>query len=137
LASLVAYPKTMPTPLPASIPVNDRGLSPPLDIATGLAAGWELLHEAGEAIAGLAQLGSEPHPIAARDFAMRAAAAGPARLALAEQAIDDCAAALHSGLTALMAGVDAGRDITAAALTLWREFDRARTGLLNLTATPS
>ncbi len=101
---------------------------------SSLAAGWALLHEAGHALAGLAQLGHEPLAIAPRDFAMRAAAAGPARLALAEQAIDDCAAALHTGLTALAAATEARRDCTAAALTLWREFDRARSGLLALTA---
>jgi hypothetical protein len=104
------------------------------DPAAGMAAGWALLHEAGEAVAGLAQLGPELDAIAPRDFAMRAAAAGPARLALAEQMIDDCAAALHTGLTALIAAGEARRDTTAAALTLWREFDRARGGLLALTA---
>lgn len=102
--------------------------------AASLAAGWALLHEAGAAVAGLAQLGDEPHPLAPRDFALRAAAAGPGRLRLAEQAVDDCAAALHSGLTALIAAREADRDCTAAALTLWREFDRARTGLLALVA---
>ncbi len=100
----------------------------------GLAAGWALLHEAGAALAAIAQLGGEDNGIAPLDFAMRAAAAGPARLALAERAIDDCAAALHAGLTALIAASEHGRDCTAAALTLWREFDRARGGLLALTA---
>ena len=106
----------------------------PADSGGGLAAGWALLHEAGDAVAELAQLGSEGGVLSPREFAMRAAAAGPARLALAEQAIDDCAAALHSGLTALIAATEQGRDCTAASLTLWREFDRARDGLLALTA---
>ena len=44
------------------------------------------------------------------------------------------AAALHTGLTALIAATEQGRDCTAASLTLWREFDRARCGLLALTA---
>ena len=82
----------------------------------------------------MAQLGREAAVIAPREFAMRAAVAGPARLALAEQGIDDCAAALHTGLTALLTAGEAGRDCTAAALTLWREFDRARSGLLALVA---
>lgn len=107
-----------------------------VDPAGGLAAGWALLLEAGEAIAELAQLGPAPAALHPREFAMRAAAAGPARLALAQQGIDDCAAALHTGLTALAAGKAAGRDCTAAALTLWREFDRARAAMLALT-TPS
>lgn len=118
-------------------------LDPPPDHASrsattvdgaGLAAGWALLHEAGDAVAELAQLGCEPIALSPRDFALRAAAAGPARLALTEQAIDDCAAALHTGLTALLAAAEDGRDCTAASLTLWREFDRARIGLLALTA---
>ena len=100
----------------------------------GLAASWALLHEAGAAIAGLAHLDTEREPMTPRDFAMRAAAAGPARLALAERGIDDCAAALHVGLSALIAGTQANRDISAAALTLWREFDHARSGLVALTA---
>ena len=124
----------MAAPLSAPTPPYGHSAGHQRDPVAGLAAGWELLHHASEAIAQLAQLGSEAHPIAPRDFAMRAAAAGPARLALAEQAIDDCAAALHTGITALMAAADAGRDITAAALTLWREFENARMGLLNLTA---
>lgn len=105
-----------------------------VDGAGGLASGWALLHEAGEAVAALAQLGCEAPPVAPREFAMRAAASGPARLKLAEQAIDDCAAALHVGLTALIAAGSAGHDTTAAAVTLWREFDTARAGLLALTA---
>lgn len=106
----------------------------PAGAADSLAAGWELLHQAGDAVSGLAQLGHQPLALLPRDFARRAAAAGPARLALAEQAIDDCAAALHTGLTVLIAASGTGRDCTAAALTLWREFDRARSGLLALTA---
>ena len=119
-----------PTPSPAGSPHREQTA----DCPAGLAAGWALLHEAGDAIADLAQLGREHAAVAPRDFAMRAAAAGPARLAAAEQAIDDCAAALHSGLTALVTATEQRRDCTAAALTLWREFDHARDGLLALTA---
>lgn len=121
----------MATPLHARPP----SASPlPADPIGGIGAGWALLLEAGEAIAGLAQLGGGGDVVTPRDFAMRAAAAGPSRLSLAEQAIDDCAAALHTGLTALIAANEAGRDTTAAALTLWREFECARAGLLALTA---
>jgi hypothetical protein len=102
--------------------------------SAGLAAGWALLLEAGNAVAELAQLGPEHCQITPRDFAMNAAAAGPNRLALAEQMIDDCAAALHTGITALIAASESGYDATAAALTLWREYDRAREALLALTA---
>lgn len=101
----------------------------------GLASGWALIHEAGEAIAGLAQLGASDMTIAPGDFAGRAAAAGPAKLRLVGRMIDDCAAALHTGLNALIDAAEAGRDPTAAAVTLWREFDRARTALVE-TITP-
>ena len=120
-----------PLPMP-SLPLATRPRQPDGNSA-GLAAGWALLHEAGEAVAALAQLGGEPVAVSPADFAMRAAAAGPTRLALAEQMIDDCAAALHTGITALAAAAEAGRDTTAAALTLWREFDRARGALIALT----
>ena len=123
----------MPTPLLNSVYDDNAPIAGP---SGGLAAGWALLHEAGDALAGLPQLGREPAPLAPRDFAMRAAVAGPTRLALAEQAIDDCAAALQTGLTALIHATENRRDCTAAALTLWREFDRARSGLLALTAPP-
>jgi len=124
----------MAAPLHAPLPDANPVSATPADPEGGLSEGWALLHEAADAIAALAQLGAEGATLGPREFAMRAAASGPARLALAEQAIDDCAAALHTGLTALIAGAEAGRDTTAAALTLWREFDRARTGLLSLTA---
>lgn len=116
-------------PLPPTSPAGERGAD-----SGGLAAGWALVVEAGEAIASLAQLAPEARAIAPREFAMRAAAAGPARVALAEDLVDDCAAALHVGLTALLAATQSGRDPTAAALTLWREQDRARSALLALVA---
>ena len=124
----------MAAPLPALVTDTNPDRA---DRPYGLAGGWALLHEAGEAIAGLAQLGSVGEVVAPKTFAMRAAAAGPVRLALAEQAIDDCAAALHIGLTALIAASQNGRDTTTATVTLWREFDRARSGLLALTAPAS
>ena len=89
------------------------------DAAASLIAGWALLHEAGAAVAAMAQLGEERCVLASRDFAMRAAAAGPARLLLAEQMIDDCAAALHAGLTALMdSQFKLGADASVAVATL-------------------
>ena len=48
--------------------------------------------------------------------------------------IDDCAAALHTGITALIGASENGHDTTAAALTLWREYNRAREALLALSA---
>ena len=102
-----------------------------------IAAGWALLQEAGEAVAELAQLGADPAPMEPAAFAASVRAAGPGRLALAEQGIDDCAAVLHTGINALIAAKEAGRENTAAALTLWREFDAARESLLRLTLAPA
>lgn len=102
--------------------------------APQLAEGWALLHEAGQAVARLAQLGEEAPAISPREFAERAIAAGATRHALVDQAIDDSCAALHTGMTALVATIGSGRDGTAAALTLWREFDRSREALLAITA---
>lgn len=116
-----------------SVPVDpvNHAVAHPLE--ADLAAGWALLQEAGEAVAEMAQLGSEPDHMDPATFAAGVHAAEPARLALAEQAIDDCAAVLHTGINALIAAHEAGRENTAAALTLWREFDAARDGLLRLT----
>ena len=102
----------------------------------GLAAGFALLLEAGDAIAGLANLPPARPPCSPREFAMRAAGGGPARLVVAEQGIDDCAAALQAGLRAILAARAQGRDTSAAALTLWREFDRARASLMAIVSRP-
>ena len=40
--------------------------------------------------------------------------------------VDDLAAVMQPGLRALLSLTAQGQDTTAAALTLWREFDRAR-----------
>lgn len=109
---------------------------PPFDPAATqatLAAGWALLTEAGAAIADLANDRLDEAPIEPRDFAMRAAAAGPLRLASSERAIDDLAAVLHTGLTAITASAANGRDVTIAAAALWREFVHARASLLAMT----
>lgn len=119
------------------MPLPARNPQPPAPSADAtLAAGWALLSEAGAAVASLASLEPAEQPLAPRAFALRAAAAGPARLALAERAIDDLAAVLHTGLAAITGASNAGRDVTTAANTLWREFDHARRGLLALTEAP-
>ncbi|WP_133366256.1 hypothetical protein [Qipengyuania sediminis] len=102
-----------------------------------LAAGWALLTEAGAAVAELAAIDGADQSLTPREFALRAAAAGPARLALAERTIDDLAAVLHYGLNAIAAAAAAGRDVTTAANTLWREFDHARRGLIALIERPA
>lgn len=121
----------------SAAPSPRRAHSAPDETSGGLAEGWALLIEAGEAVAELAQLGSGHCEVSPSDFATRATTAGPSRLAVVEHLMDDCAAALHTGITALIAARSAQHDTTAAALTLWREFDRARGALLALTAAPN
>lgn len=65
---------------------------------------------------------------------MRAAAGGPMRVLHAEQMIDDAAATLHVGLTALARAIGEGHDIAAASMMLWREYERARQALVGLAA---
>lgn len=91
-------------------------------------ANWATLHEAAQAVAELAQLGGSED-----------AGAGPAlgrlnpeRSAAMERGLDDLAAVMQAGLSALLAASENGRDTTAAALTLWREFHAGRTALLAL-----
>lgn len=102
----------------------------------GIAAGWTLLNEAGWTLAGLAGLAPIDPPIDGRDFEQRAAAE-EARLALVTQAIDDLAAVLAAGLTAILAAQQSSRDTTAAASALWREFHHAREALLALVSPPA
>lgn len=119
--------------LPQAISSHLVGPSPKYTLASG----WTLLTEVGIAVADLAGLEPGVEPMPAIDFATRASAAGPSRLTLAEAAIDDLAAILHAGLTAITAASAAGRDTTRAAYTLWCEFVNARESLMALTAPPA
>ena len=61
----------------------------------------------------------------------RAAAAGGAA-AIRAQGIDDLAAVMEPGIAALLAAHARGVTPSAAALTLWHEFVRSRSALLEL-----
>lgn len=70
-------------------------------------------------------------------FPQDIAAIGGARLALAQDALNDIDAMLQPGLCALRAIAARGQDATAPALALWREFHAARSALLALAASPA
>lgn len=91
-----------------------------------LEARWEALHLAADAVAQLAQLGHERPVGAIASLPARAARVGGWRCEAVVNGIDDLALVMQTGLRALIAASDQGRDTTAAALTLWREFHAAR-----------
>ncbi len=93
---------------------------------------WAVLHDAANHVAAVA--GVEPEPVTAgiRGFPALLREAAPWRRGLAEQAIDDMAAVMEPGITALL-GIEArGADARPAALALWREFTEARDAVLAL-----
>jgi hypothetical protein len=97
---------------------------------TDLELRWDALHEAADAVALLAQLGPESpasSPTSAiASLPARASRAGGWRCEAIANGIDDLALVMQTGLRALISAADQGRDTTAAALTLWREFHVAR-----------
>lgn len=101
------------------------GLAPG-SLAEELETRWFALHDAADAVAQLAQLGHEPPVGAIASLPGRAAGAGGWRCEAVVNGIDDLTLVMQTGLRALIAASDHGRDTTAAALTLWREFHAGR-----------
>lgn len=96
-----------------------------------LARKWAALHAVAELVASLGDV--EPGPVPeAEVFAPALERAGGWRLNLARQGVDDIAAMLEPGLSALLTVHGQGGDTRAAATALWQEFDRARQPLLAL-----
>lgn len=118
----------------------DHEIAPPaelaleLPLAADLATRWEELHVMASEIGRFGQLGSERVDPEVRDFALNAAVAPEWRRQLADRGLGDLIAVLRPGLTAMKAIEAEGRDPTAAAVSLWREFHRARQALLDLVA---
>lgn len=106
-------------------PLGAAGSAPPA-LAIELEARWEALHDAADAVAQLAQLAHERPVGAIASLPARAARAGGWRCQAVANGIDDLALVMQTGLRALIGAADNGRDTTAAALTLWREFHAAR-----------
>lgn len=101
------------------------------DVAS-LASQWEAVHEAAAAVGHLAQLGREEPGDDVLSLPLRAAEAGGYAFEATARGIDDLAAVMQPGLRALLALTAQGKDTTAAALTLWREFHHARTAIMTL-----
>ena len=102
--------------------------------ADELSEQWAALHDAANAVAGLAGLAAEKAAPEVRDFPAVIADSGGWRLDLARSGVADLAAMMTPGVRALLAVSRQGQDPTAAALTLWREFHHARSALLALVA---
>ena len=118
----------------------EREVPPPMELAlelplsADLAPRWAALHETARDIARLGQLGAERPCEQIDSFAENAHAAPQWRGALADRALSDLFAVVEPGLTALRTIEKEGRDPTAAAVMLWREFHRARASILHLVA---
>lgn len=120
--------------------VAESEVPPPMELAlelplsADLAPRWEALHETAREIARLGQLGAERPCAQVVGFAENAWAAPQWRGALADRALADLMAVVSPGLAALRSIEAEGRDPTAAAVMLWREFHRARASILHLVA---
>ena len=97
-----------------------------------LAARWEAIHAAGDAVAELAQLGRESMSGAIARFPAQAAQMTGWRGEEVATRIEDLAFVMQTGLRALIVAAGTGCDTTPAALTLWREFHAARADILTI-----
>jgi hypothetical protein len=98
--------------------------------ASALGMKWAALHEAAGAVAGIAGVVFAPLPAEVRDFPAVMCDAGGWRHELVEQGIEDLAAIMEPGLTALLSAHARGADARAAARALWHEFVIARDAML-------
>lgn len=93
---------------------------------------WEAVHEAAAAVGHLAQLGREKLEGDMAMVPIRAAERGGWHFEAVARGIDDLAAIMQPGLRALLSLTAEGKDTTAAALTLWREFHMARAAIVGI-----
>jgi hypothetical protein len=97
-----------------------------------IAGRWAALHAAAGVVAALAGASQEVMPTAAEAFPAAIRHSHPALRHLAEQGVEDLAAIMEPGLTALIAVHSSGHDASAPAGALWQEFLAARDTLLAL-----
>jgi len=93
---------------------------------------WPALMEAAAIVARLARIPLEPLPEGAHQLPEIIAAAPMGRRALAEQGVEDLAAIMMCGLSALLAVHRKGLDASWAAQSLWEEFRSTTDALLRL-----
>ena len=101
-------------------------------MAAEIASRWFVLHEMGQAIAVKAALSTEAFSGDLAAFPERIAQGNISHIQLALWSLEDIDAMAQPGLTALTAIEARGQDVTAPALTLWREFHRARSAVMAL-----
>lgn len=98
---------------------------------------WLALHETAGTVLGLASKGPHPTLGAAVPPELRAipealASLSGGRRRLAEEGLSDLLAILEQGLAALLRVQESGANTAAPARALWKEFVRARSGLVAL-----
>lgn len=101
-----------------------------------LAEALVALHGQAAALALLARLAPEPVEIGG-ELGMVIVRAAPWQRALVAQTAADCAAMMESGLAALGTLTRRGRDTSAPALVLWREFHAARAAMVSVLKAPA
>ncbi|OJW73913.1 MAG: hypothetical protein BGO57_02075 [Sphingomonadales bacterium 63-6] len=123
-----AVPPTL-IPRPDSLP----GVPHFVDAIDGVTTSrWAALQDAATVVARLAGIETESLSPEITAFPETIRRAGAWRRELAEKGIDDLAAILEPGITALLAVNARGANTQAPALALWHEFVAARSALLSL-----
>lgn len=93
---------------------------------------WSALHDAAAVVSQLAGLTPEIRKPDVRNFPAMMRDTGGWRFELAREGVDDLAAIMEPGLSALLAAHSRGAAVQPAALALWQEFHAAREALLGL-----
>ena len=100
--------------------------------ASAMSMKWSALHDAAGIVATLAGVAPDPMRPELRNYPAVVRDAGGWRKAMAEQGVDDLSVIMEAGIAALLAVHARGVDARAAALSLWHEYQSARSGLLAL-----
>ncbi|MCJ2184606.1 hypothetical protein MTR62_18200 [Novosphingobium sp. 1949] len=104
--------------------------------ASALSMKWSALHDAAQAVAGIAGIPAPSLTQAIRAFPAQVRDAHEAHRIRAEQGIADLSAIMEAGLGALLASLARGSHPRGAALALWNEFVNARDALLDIAPAP-
>jgi len=102
------------------------------DLADGIARRWAALHSAAAAVVGLAQIAPGQASRDTPDFAGFIADSPRWKADLLRDGLDDIAAIMQAGLTALLAANAEAHNPSAAASALWAEFQHSRDALLEM-----
>ncbi|MEJ5976872.1 hypothetical protein WG901_09520 [Novosphingobium sp. PS1R-30] len=116
----------------SATPLGSLALPLPGDLPDVAVRKWIALHDAAAIVAALAGLAPEAPTAALTGFAAAIGQAPHWRRELAVQGIEDLAAIMEPGLSALIAVQAARGDAVAPAHALWLEFVAARDALLTL-----